>query len=175
MRIETERLILRPWKESDLTPFIRMNRNSEVMRFFPDTLEPAQTEQLYRDLVQEFSEYGYGAYAAEEKVSENFIGFIGFHHARLAVSFCPCIEIGWRLDRAYWDKGYATEGAKACLLHGFSNLNLDELYSFTSMLNHPSQRVMQKLGMQEALHFDHPEIPEGNPLRPHICYRIQKR
>ena len=174
MRIETERLLLRPWKDSDLAPFTRMNRDPEVMRFFPATLEPAQTEALYRDLAQELSAYGYGPFAAEEKAGGNFIGFIGFHQARLAVSFCPCVEIGWRLDKAYWGKGYAAEGARACLAHGFSVFALNEVYSFTSLLNHPSQRVMQKLGMQKALHFDHPEIPAGHPLRPHICYRIQK-
>ena len=174
MRIETQRLILRSWLESDLEPFIRMNSDSEVMRFFPNALAPAQTEQFYNDIVQEFSEYGYGLYATEEKDSGNFIGFIGFRRARFEADFCPCIEIGWRLDKKYWGKGYATEGAKACLAHGFVNLNFNKIYSFTSNSNHPSQRVMQKIGMQFEQYFDHPRVPHGNPLRPHICYCITK-
>jgi Acetyltransferases, including N-acetylases of ribosomal proteins len=173
MRIETQRLVLRSWLESDLEPFIRMNSDSEVMRFFPNTLEPAQTEQFYNNILQEFSEYGYGLYATEEKESGNFIGFIGFHWAIFDVAFCPCIEIGWRLDKKYWGRGYATEGAKACLEHGFTNLNFDEIYSFTGIINLPSQRVMQKIGMQFEQYFEHPKVSEGNPLRPHVCYRIK--
>jgi len=173
MRIETERLVLRPWVESDLEPFTRMNGDSEVMRFFPNTLEPAQTEQFYHNIMHEFSEYGYGLYATEERDSGSFIGFVGFHWARFEVDFCPCVEIGWRLDKKYWGKGYATEGAKACLSHGFSNLKLDDVYSFTSVINQPSQRVMQKIGMQFERFFDHPGVPEGNPLKPHVCYRIK--
>ena len=174
MRIETHRLVLRPWLESDLEPFINMNSDPKVMRFFPKTLEPAQTEQFYKEIVQEFSEYGYGLYAAEEKESEKFMGFIGFHQAKFEVDFCPCVEIGWRLDKKYWGRGYATEGAEACLEHGFANLNLDKIYSFTSNINYASQRVMQKIGMTFERYFDHSKIPVGNPLRPHVCYCIGK-
>ena len=172
MIIETERLLLRPWRESDLAHFIRMNKDAEVMRFFPSTLKSAQTKQFYKDILQEFLEYGYGLYATEEKERGSFIGFIGFHWAWFKADFCPCIEIGWRLNKQYWGKGYATEGAKACLEHGFTNLKFDKIYSFTSICNNASQKVMQKIGMQLEQYFDHPDIPEGHPLRPHICYRV---
>ena len=167
--IETERLLLRRWKESDLEPFVAMNQDSEVMRYFQSTLTAEQTKGFYDIILQEFSDYGYGLYAVEEKASGAFIGFVGFHWARMDLDFCPCVEIGWRLDRRYWGKGYATEGAKACLKHGFDNLGLDKVYSFTAVGNTPSQRVMQKIGLQLERYFDQPGIPEGHPQRQQVC------
>lgn len=172
--IETERLLLRRWQEQDLEVFIHMNQDAEVMRYFPNTQDTAQTVQFYEKIVQEFAEYGYGLYAAEEKSSGKFIGFIGFHRADLAVDFCPCIEIGWRLDKQYWGRGYATEGAKACLKHGFEKLCFDQVYSFTSIENIASQRVMQKLGLQLKQYFAHPQVPENHSLKPHVCYWTEK-
>lgn len=172
--IKTERLLLRRWKEKDLEYFIHMNQDEEVMRYFPSKRNAVQTKAFYEKIIQEFSEYGYGLYAAEETCSGSFIGFIGFHHTNMAVDFCPCIEIGWRLDQEYWGRGYATEGAKACLKHGFEKLGLDKIYSFTAVLNMPSQHVMQKIGMKFEQNFGHPEIVENHPLWPHICYSIDK-
>lgn len=170
--LETERLLLRRWKEEDLEPFARLNQDAEVMRYFPKTLDVAQTEELYEKIQAEFDECGYGLYAVEDKQSGSFMGFTGFHRASLEVGFCPCIEIGWRLDKPYWNKGYATEAAKACLKYGFDVLGFDRVYSFTAIENKPSQRVMQKIGLTVERYFDHPEIPEGHILRPHVCYWI---
>lgn len=172
--IETDRLLLRRWQESDLEPFIKMNQDAEVMRYFPDIMNPEQTIDLYNRIQQEFLEYNYGLYAAEEKISGQFIGFTGFHWARMDVDFCPCVEIGWRLDKAFWGQGYATEGAKACLQFGFHKLNFHEVHSFTAVKNKASQRVMQKNRMQPKQYFEHPGIAENHPLRPHVCYRIER-
>ena len=170
MGIETERLILRPWQAADLVPFIRMNKDPDVMRFFTGPLEAEQTKEFYESILREFAEYGYGLYAAEEKGSGCFIGF---RWAKFEAAFCPCEEIGWRLCKEYWGKGYATEGAKACLSYGFEKLAFDKIYSFTSIENKASQRVMQKIGMRPERYFDHPNVPLGHPLRPHICYCIK--
>ena len=172
--IKTPRLLLRRWRETDLGAFTKMNADPEVMRHFPEAYSEERTKQFYNIIQKEFSEYGYGLYAVEEKSNSSFIGFIGFHWARFAADFCPCIEIGWRLDKDYWNKGYATEGAKACLEYGFAHLGFDSVYSFTSNKNIPSQRVMQKIGMRLYQHFEHPEIAENHPLRPHVCYVIDK-
>ena len=172
--IETQRLLLRRWQVSDIEPFICMNEDPVVMRYFPAALNADETKSFYDSIEQEFSKYGYGLYAAEEKNSECFMGFIGFHWSRFDMDFCPCIEIGWRLDKRYWGKGCATEGAKACLKHGFENLGFDEVVSFTAVENIASQRVMQKIGLRFERYFDHPKVPEGHPLRPHVLYRINK-
>lgn len=168
--LETPRLLLRRWLDSDLEPFSRLNADPDVMRYFPEPYSRERTKLLFVATQREFADYGYGLYATEEKASGRFVGYIGFHQAELAVDFCPCIEIGWRLDKAFWNKGYAAEGARACLEHGFSCLGFDKIYSFTAVLNLPSIRVMQKAGMNLARHFEHPGLPEGHPLRPHVLY-----
>lgn len=172
--IETPRLLLRRWKAADFDKFVVMSADPQVMRYFPEPHQEEQTKRFY-DLIQaEFSEYGYGLYAVEEKSSGRFIGFIGFHWARFDADFSPCIEIGWRLDKAHWHKGYATEGAKACLKHGFTNLGISKVYSFTTIENRPSQNVMKKIGMSFYRYFDNPDIPDNHPQKPHVCYVINK-
>ena len=170
--IHTPRLILRQWKTEDLPEFARMNADEQVMRFFPATMTPEQTQALYERIQREFVQRGYGLYAAQLRNSGEFIGFIGFHRAEFDADFCPCVEIGWRLSARHWGQGYAPEGARACLEHGFSRLGLDAVYSFTAVVNEPSQRVMQKIGMKQHCHFDHPNVAQNDRLRPHVCYRI---
>lgn len=172
--IETPRLRLRRWREADLEPLIRMNADPQVMRFFPEAYSEERTRQFYSAVQDEFSQFGYGLYAAEEKSGGRFMGFIGFHHANFEADFCPCVEIGWRLDKQFWNKGYATEGARACLEYGFGKLGLDEVYSFTAVINTQSRRVMQKLGMNFHQHFLHPGVAEGHVLRPHVCYAARR-
>ena len=84
--------------------------------------------------------------------------------------FTPCVEIGWRLARAHWGKGYATEGARAALDFGFEKLGLEEILSFTTTTNLRSRRVMERIGMTRRAEedFDHPNLPEGHPLRRHV-------
>ncbi len=172
--IETNRIILRRWQEADLEPFISMNADSEVMHYFPSVLNENETKSLYEVIQQEFADYGYGLYATEEKNSGNFIGFIGFHWARFDIDFCPIIEIGWRLDKRCWGKGYATEGAKACLDYGFKNLLFEKIVSFTTVQNIGSQKVMQKIGMKFDHFFKHPKIQKNHPLNAHVLYSINK-
>lgn len=168
--IETPRLRLRRWLETDLAPFIELNADPEVMRYFPETCPEERSLDLYQQAGREFEECGFGPYAAEEKNSGAFIGFIGFHRADFEADFCPCIEICWRLAKQFWNRGYATEGAKACLAYGFERLDFERVYSFTALLNGPSQRVMQKIGMNLDRYFNHPDVPRESPLYPHVCY-----
>lgn len=86
------------------------------------------------------------------------------------------VEIGWRLGKTYWGKGYATEGANASLNHAFNEAKLSEVLSWTYTGNIRSRKVMERIGMthnpQED--FDHPALPEGHVLRPHVLYRIKR-
>ena len=170
--MEMPRLLLRHWREADVEPFAWMNADPEVMRFFPEPYSREKSNCFSMNILREFSDYGYGLYAVEEKATGLFMGYTGFHRMELELDFCPCTEIGWRLDKDFWDKGYATEGAKACLEHGFSRLGFDTVYSFTSRVNLPSERVMKKIGMRMERHFEHPGVPQNHPLRPHILYMV---
>ncbi|MDP4094948.1 MAG: GNAT family N-acetyltransferase [Bacillota bacterium] len=172
--IETERLLLRDWKEQDLVEFREMNKDSRVMKFFPKTLTDDETDSFYSRIEEEFKNYGYGLYAVETKQDNSFIGFTGFHWATFNSQFTPCIEIGWRLKFDAWGNGYATEGAKACLKYGFETLKLTDIYSFTSKINLQSENVMKKIGMTKAMEFEHPNIVEGSPLRRHVLYVVNK-
>jgi RimJ/RimL family protein N-acetyltransferase len=170
--IETERLLLRQWRPSDLPFFARMNADGEVMRFFPAKLSESESNAMAnrcRDLIEE---RGWGFWAAEEKSSNSFIGFIGLHAPTADLPFSPCVEVGWRLARRHWGQGFATEGASAALAFAFDVLALPEVVAFTTIDNERSQRVMERLGMQrDALTFQHPSLPSGHPLREHCLYR----
>ncbi len=172
--IEAERLRLRLWKEADREEFTRLNSNPHVMEFFPERLSRNESDRFLTRIRTSILERGYGFWATEIKADRRFIGFIGFNYATFQSSFTPCVEIGWRLKKEVWGRGYATEGAKACLKFGFSKLALNEIYAFTTPLNERSERVMVNVGMEKIGEFQHPGLPEGHPLRLHVLYRITR-
>lgn len=168
---ETERLILRSWKPEDLPGFAAMNKDERVMKYFPTTLTDAETEAFYNRIRQEMEEEGWGLYAVELRESGEFIGYVGLHKIGFEADFTPGIEIGWRLAADHHGKGYATEAAKAVLRLAKTN-GIETLYSFTAEINRPSERVMQKIGMEKIGSFNHPKLAEGSPLCRHVLYRI---
>ena len=172
--IKTQRLILRPWRESDLEPFAALNADPKVMEFFPSIKTHQESAEEYHRIVKGFEKNGYGFWAVSLIGTDNFIGFIGLRYDDFPAPFTPAVEIGWRLASDYWNKGYATEGALAALKYGFETLNLNEIISFTYVLNIPSRRVMERIGMHHnpADDFDHPNLPEGHRLRRHVLYRL---
>lgn len=169
--IETKRLQLRDWKDTDLDPFRRLNADNKVMTYFPKSLSSKETNAFYKSIFAEIRERGFGLYAVEEKKNKEFIGFIGFHEATFEADFTPCIEIGWRLKKEAWGKGYASEGAAACMEYGFIELGFRNVYSFTADVNQPSKNVMRKIGMNFIKTFDHPKIAKDSPLKRHVLFQ----
>jgi len=169
--IETPRLILRQWQLSDHEPYIALNQDADVMEFFPATSTRDETLAQIGRFTDHIEQYGYGFFAVERKDNHEFIGFTGLSHPRFESYFTPCVEIGWRLSKANWNHGFATEAAKACLEYGFDTLGLDEIYSFTSVHNVRSEQVMIKIGMVKQGEFEHPSIAEGHFLRRHVLYK----
>jgi 3-dehydroquinate dehydratase/shikimate dehydrogenase len=174
--IKTKRLILRPWNESDWEPFARLNSDLRVMEYFPATLSRHESDELATRISTKIKENGWGLWAVSVPEIADFIGFIGLAPVNYSAPFTPAIEIGWRIAFEYWGKGYATEGAKAVLQFGFETLNLEEIVSLTAVGNNRSRNVMEKLGMHHDPKddFDHPKIPEGNPVRRQVLYRLSK-
>ncbi|HWF39968.1 MAG TPA: GNAT family N-acetyltransferase, partial [Candidatus Acidoferrales bacterium] len=119
MEIETDRLILRRWKSSDVEPFVSLNADPRVMEFFPATLSRTETEAMISTVEERIGRDGFGFWAAELKEPKSFIGFIGLNVPGYPLPFSPCVEVGWRLAFDYWGKGYAKEGARAALVFGF--------------------------------------------------------
>ncbi|HWB68373.1 MAG TPA: GNAT family N-acetyltransferase, partial [Solirubrobacterales bacterium] len=137
--IETERLRLRRWRAADREPFAALNADPEVMEYFPGPLERAQSDALIETIELGFERHGFGLWALEQRESGAFLGFTGLAVPGFEAHFTPAVEIGWRLDRAAWGNGYATEAARAALGIGFGELGLDEVVSFTSVANRRSR------------------------------------
>ena len=171
-QLETSRLILRSWKDSDLKPFYALNSNAEVMRYFPHGLTQPQSDALAQKFQTLIDIQGWGFWAVELKQTGEFIGFIGLHRQPDQFTFSPCTEIGWRLEQKFWGKGFATEAAIACLDFAFNSLHLNAVVAFTTQQNSKSQAVMQRLGMQFQYYFNHPALDHRSPLQRHVLYQI---
>jgi len=176
----TERLILRRWRAEDRPPFTAMNANPVVMEFFPSTMSPEQSDALAERCDALFERYGYGLWAVEIPGSVPFAGFVGLsaftRDEPVPLPFAPGVEVGWRLADGVWGQGYATEAAAACVEFGFTVVDLDEIVSFTSVVNERSRQVMRKIGLHRdpADDFEHPRVVAGHALRPHVLYRLRR-
>lgn len=172
--ISTERLGLRRWIESDVQPFIELNTDSDVMKYYPSILTAEETIAMVERIDNHFNNRKLGLFAVELKSTNQFIGYTGFTVPAFISFFTPCVEIGWRYHKNHWGNGYATEAAKACLEYGFKNHELNKIVSFTSELNHKSIGVMQRIGMKYRCAFNHPNLPEDHELAKHVLYEIKK-
>ncbi len=174
--LRSERLLLRQWRGSDRLPFRQMNTDPRVMESMPELLTAEASDALLDRAQEHFSRHGFGPFAVELIETSAFIGFVGLSVPAFDAQFMPAVEIGWRLAFEHWGKGLATEGARAALGFGFNDLGLEQVVSFTAPANLRSRRVMEKLGMTHDPRddFDHPNLPEGHPLRRHVLYRINR-
>ena len=173
--LTTDRLILRRWRDRDREPFAALNADPEVMEHFPAQLTRLESDAMIERVEAHFDERGFGLWALETAATGEFIGFAGLATPRFAAHFMPAVEIGWRLARAAWGNGYATEAARRALEFGFEDLGLQEIVSFTTVANLRSQAVMARIGMTHDPidDFEHPLVPEGNAMRPHVLYRLK--
>ena len=144
------------------------------MRHFPKTLTRAESDAQARRIRDAIAERGFGFWALECPGTAPFIGFTGLSVPSFDAAFTPCVEIGWRLARAYWGNGYATEAARAALTHGFATLHLPEIVAFTARTNTRSVAVMRRIGMttNPSDDFLHPALPQDHPIGPHVLFRI---
>jgi len=173
-RIQTARLVMRRWTDADREPFAAMNAEPDVMRYFPAPLTRGESDALVDRIEDRFDEYGYGLWALERRDDGTFLGFTGLAPVRPDLPFAPALEVGWRLATHAWGQGLATEAAREALRVGFGAGHA-EIVSLTAILNEPSRRVMERLGMHRnaADDFDHPALPEGSTLRRHVLYRLR--
>jgi RimJ/RimL family protein N-acetyltransferase len=146
------------------------------MRYFPAPLDRAASDALVEGARAAIAERGWGQWAVEVVGGAPFVGFVGLNEPSFEAHFTPAVEVGWRLARAHWGHGYATEAARAASAFGLEALALPEIVSFTAVANEPSRRVMERIGMTHdpADDFDHPGLPAGDPLRRHVLYRLRR-
>ncbi|WP_303036107.1 GNAT family N-acetyltransferase [uncultured Duncaniella sp.] len=170
--IETERLILRSWRVTDRAVFAEINSNNKVMKYFPKPLSIEESNGFVDRINSEFEETGFGLYAVEIKETGEFIGYVGFHRFTFDVPFSPGWEIGWRISDKFWNKGYATEAAMACIKYAREKKLCNRLYSFTAVPNIASENVMKRIGMSFEGLFMHPALAEGHWLKEHKLYSL---
>jgi RimJ/RimL family protein N-acetyltransferase len=167
----TDRLLMRRWRDADLEPFAAMNADPEVMRYFPAPLDRPGSDALVERIEGLFERQGFGLWAVEVRKTGAFIGFTGLNLMPDGMPGEGGMEVGWRLVRAAWGQGYATEAARAARDFAFDVVGLEELWSLTAVINTPSIAVMERIGMTRAAIRDHPRVPEG-PLRAHVVYHL---
>ncbi len=188
MIIETERLILRRWQESDATAYFAINNDVKVTEFLRGSLSKKEVTDFIGGANIHQDQHGYTLWAAELKNTQELIGFIGLnyidwsdiilennpHHKNSSPFLKPVVEIGWRLGSQYWNKGYATEGAIASLNYGINKIGLKEILSWTVPANKRSFHVMEKIGMKRDYTYDfhHPKLTLNHPLSQHILYKF---
>jgi RimJ/RimL family protein N-acetyltransferase len=172
--LETDRLLLRRWRAADREAFADLNADPEVMRHFSGTMTQAESDAFVDRIEGLFERQGFGLWALEVKDGGTFIGFTGLNPMPPGVPGEGGMEVGWRLARRGWGHGYATEAARAAVAFAFDQLQLPELFSMTAVSNTRSQAVMQRLGMSLLSHFEHPRVPVGHPVRPHVVYHLPR-
>jgi RimJ/RimL family protein N-acetyltransferase len=170
--IETERLLLRPWREADRAPFAAIVADPQVSDWLGG--ERVRTDAYFDAMVAFWRERGHGTLAIVRRRNDALIG-------RIVLRRMPPewehpmegeVEVGWMLARDSWGRGYASEAAMAALDWGFDALGVTDIFSWTVEHNHRSQAVMQRIGMVRAPErdFDQPGVPEGDPMRRHVVY-----
>lgn len=169
--INSERLLLRDWRESDRLPWAAMNADPEVREYLGPPLTTEDAVASMRGFQDDLDQNGFGFWALEVRASGEFIGFTGLDVVDEGMPFTG-VEVGWRLARSAWGHGYATEAAIVALEHGFASVGLPEILAVTTKTNLRSQAVMRRIGMtyDPAEDYNDPDAEEG-PLRRAVLYR----
>ena len=173
--IETERLVLRQWREADRAPFAALNADPQVMEHFPAPLTRAESDAGIDRQAAFVAQDGLGFRAVERRADSVFVGMVGVKRPPAAFGFAPALELGWRLARAFWGCGYATEAARAALRLGFDR-DAPSVVGFTAVQNLRSQAVMVRIGLERRpeLDFDHPALPPGHRLERHVVFALDR-
>ena len=168
----TQRLILRPWRDEDLTPLFAINGDPESMRYFAATMTRAESDAWAARMRAHFADHGWGFWVVAEVATGDFVGIVGLMTIPWQADFTPAVEIGWRIGPRFRRQGYAEEAARAALGFGFATLGLQKIVAFTVPGNAASWKLMEKLGMRHVGEFDHPRLPEGHHYRRHLLYSL---
>lgn len=175
IRLETERLVLRSWRAADVDQFLEVNSDPDVMATLGPVMDRDQVAALIERMQGIEAAHGHCFWAMVRREDDRVIGWCGVIRGTVA----PIIdqpEIGWRMARECWGKGYATEAARATLDWLFANRSDDAAWAITTVENAGSRAVMNRLGMTylPELDFDHPGVPADDPLLRHVTYRIAR-
>lgn len=172
--IETDRLIIRPWRDADRAPFAAMGQDPDVMRHLGPLMNRAESDAVVDRLIAIQAVLGHTFWALQRRDGGEFTGFCGLKMMPMGIAgLSGTPEIGWRLPRAAWGQGFASEAARACLAWGWRQ-GMTRIAAMTTADNSRSQAVMRRIGMigRPDLAFDHPALAADDPLRPHVAFEI---
>jgi RimJ/RimL family protein N-acetyltransferase len=172
--LHTARLVLRPLCADDVDRVVTLASDPRVMAPLGGPLSAVESRTWLDRQLAHIDEHGYGRCVVTR--GAEFVGLVGLSRFDFDRGLVPGIEVAWRLAFAHWSRGYATEAARAIIDQGFTRFDLSEVIAVTSVDNARSRRVMDRLGMLHSPHedFDHPLLPEGDPLRRHVVYRLRR-
>ena len=174
--IATERLLLRPWWDDDFARMADIHADPETMATLGGPMDRATSDAWIARQIVGWGRHGFGFWAVEAagRVSP-LIGAVGLLPIKPSLPLKPGVEIGWRIGKQYWGRGFAFEAAQAALDDGRGRCGIRDVLAFTARSNHRSELLMQRLGMSRDVDadFEHPGLPVNSPLRPHIVYRIR--
>lgn len=168
--LTTPRLRLRRWQSADREPFAAMNADPEVMTYFPAVMDRAASDAFVDRIEERFETQGFGLWALERLTDHAFLGFTGLNPMPAGTPGAGGMEVGWRLARAAWGHGYATEAATAALRVAFGPVGLTRIWSITAVGNVRSQAVMRRIGLAEHSRYRHPALPAEHPLADHVAF-----
>ena len=177
---ETQRLILRDWKEADWTEFWRVTNTPAVMRWLGDELDEAGMQAAWGRLQGYARDYGHTFWICERKqdgghLSGEMLGFCGLKRSNVVdQKVTGMVEIGWRLRKDAWGRGYAKEAAIASLDLGFDRFKASEIVALTVTGNEASWGLMKRLGMVRRTDLDFIDDQLTKDLAPHIVYSITR-
>ena len=174
--IETGRLILRRWTEADRPVFHAHCSDERVMRYLGPVLSRKETDASLDRQNAFLDSHGYCFWAVERRADGTLLGFCGLKPGAPRTPIADDVEIGWRFGHEHWGQGYAREAAQASLDWGWANLDAPLVSAITVQANGASWGLMERLGMKRVVDgdFDHPGVPDGSALNPHILYRIER-
>lgn len=168
--LESKRLSFHPWSKDDLGLLVGLNMDEDVMHFFPSTQDATESEKWLERQMGMFEKYGFCYFKTIEKETNDFVGIIGLSMQEYKSPFNPSVDLGYRIHKAFWNKGMATEGGKACLNFA-KELGLTKISCVASKINKPSIQVMEKLGFTYQYDFIHSSMESESHLQPCVFYQ----
>jgi RimJ/RimL family protein N-acetyltransferase len=174
-KFTSERLGFRNWNLNDIDEMHEINSDDKVMEFFPSMPTKKQTEDFIKRMINQFHDKGFCYFAVDKLENNEFIGFIGLSEQSYKADFTPCVDIGWRIKRSEWNKGFASEGAKKCLDYAINELKLENVYAIAPKVNKKSEYIMTKIGMEKQYEFEHILLLNNHQLKTCVLYKTETK
>ena len=165
------RLGFRRWQTADLDAFTAINSDLEVMRFFEKPLPKEDTLAMMERMERLYEEKGFCYFAVEHLADQSLIGTIGLGWKTFEADFTPTVDLGYRIGKNWWNQGFSTEGAAACLDYA-RQVQIPKVVAMASIGNLASIQVMKKIGMQYWKEFDHPDLKDSPSIQRCSLYQL---